>query len=418
MDGKYLKKTKKIIDFTPLSLLCALANTDGSIVQSMTGKEIDELMRELPSEIRIVMDSMDMLPEEMAESCIDDSDYDTLDTYKQVIVRINGLIAANAKQYKATPLVRDGTEKYLIEELKSKGDFNNKTESGLDTVAAMTNYPEARAFVESLVGLKDLYAETKQLGSVQTKNRSKVDKSRENNIGIKGEFDVELLGNFVDCNVSLAEVYMMNNRLREVLISGRSIGTLSKQAVVSKIVDKATLDAHYALITAYYGAINTSDTFEYKSTALITNRQFALMLGKMYGSNRTADEILQHTDWNGLDPNKSLNRLAAIKMIISNLGDKIKEIFADTIKECYDENLTAHELFNDIPEGSEYDTAEIAAYYTAQIIKPDEYSNAKLGDGMTMSKALRLTFSILECAQVIDADNTEYINADKCSNIK
>lgn len=418
MDGKYLKKTKKIIDFTPLTLLSTLANTDGSIVQNMTGKEINDLMKELPSEIRIVMDSMNLLPEEVANDCIDDSDYDTVDAYKQVIVRINGLIPVYAKQYKINPVVRDGTEKSLLEELKGKSDFNSKASTGVDTVAALNNYPDARDFLEKCIGLKDLYAETRHLGSVKTKNRTKVDKSHENNIGLTGEFEVELLGNFKECNVSLADVYMMNNRLRETLITGRGVGALARQAVKSKIVDKATLDAHYALVATYYGAINTDDTFTYKSTELIKIKQFALMLGKMYGSNRTDAEILEHTDWNGLDPEKYMNRLDCIKMIISNLGTKIKEIFADTIKDCYDAEITASMLFNDIHEGSEYDTAEIAAYYAAQIIKPDEYSNANLMQGMTMSKAIRLTFSILECAQVIDADTTEYVNVDKCSNMK
>ena len=413
MDCKYIKKDRKVFSYTPLSFISALSNIENSIVQGMTGDDIMAFLGQLPAEIRIVLDSLDLIPEDLAKDTIDESDYDSFSNYKQIIIRVNGLIPKYAKEYMKRPVI-PASAATLIPDLHSKDEFN-QTIGPIPTVAALKNFPKTRDLLESTVGLKGLYTEIHELGQVKPKTRGKLNRKDENNILVSGGFDLELLGNFKECTVSLADIYMFNNKLRDMLLSGRGLGLLSKAAISDKICSKGTPDSAYAAVAAYYGCIDTEDTFKYESLELMSVEKFLILLGKFRNSAYTKEYILKHSDYCGIDPNKYMSRYSAIKLAYHNLGSKVFEVFTDTIKDCEETVSTASTFFNDIAEGSEYDTPEIASYYVAGVIQSDEYGNARMFEGMNMSKALRIIFSILESTVKIDFNTTEYIDIDKCT---
>lgn len=410
MDGKYLKKDKTVLQFSSLSLLASLADVEDSFVQKATGEELINFLSELPSEIRVILDSVSVGASDEEKDYIDDSEKES---YKQVVVRVNGLVPKFSKMYLRNPIVKDRSSTELLDDLKQKNQLMDNI-NGLQTVSSLKNYNRIRSLIESQVGLKDLYTEVRPLDIAKRPGKGKANMITDRKMALMGGFDVELVGNFKNCRVSLAEVYMMDNNLRKLLTSGRLSAGLAAEATREGIVRKATPDSAYAAIATYYGVFNCNDADTYDSFKTITAEEFAVMLGKIAGSYRTREEILRNTDWCGIKKDKYINRMDAVKMASHNLGPKVQEIFDDVIAECKQSNVTGSLYFNDIKAGDENDTAEVAAFLTAGIIRSDEYGRALLGEAMNMSKAIRVAFSILECAVKIDLDNTEYVNIDEC----
>lgn len=408
MDGKFLKRDKKVISFTPMSFVATLASIGSDAVANLDGEEIMELVRELPSEIRIVMDEMDLLPSDVAESTISDNDYNSLEKYNQVIVRINGLIKRYAVQYMKNPIVNDGSCSGLLV------DFRDKNEMADGTVAKLKNFLRTRSLIESYVGLKELYTEVRYIGSMKnTQKRRHVDRKNDSNVALTGDFDIELLGNFKECNTSLVDVYILNNKVRAVLTSGRALGTLSAVAVGERLARKATPDVPYAAFATYYGCVNTDDTFVYDSFSKITAHDFALMLGKMVNSRRSTVEILKNTDMCGLKGSDPVTRVKALEMATKNLGPKVSEQLESLVAECSQLGTKASAFFDDVAPGSEYDTPEVASYLVAGLIHTDEVGRVRLDEELNMSKAVRLVFSVLESVTKTDLESTDYVSADK-----
>lgn len=410
MNGKYLKKEKTVLQFSSLSLLASLADIEDSFIQKATGEELIRFMSELPSEIRVILDNTNVESADEEKDYVDDSEKDS---YKQVVVRINGLVPKFAKMYLRNPISRDKTSIELLPDFTSKSLMDAKI-NNLDTVASLKNYNRVRGFIESSVGLKDLYTEVRPIEMAKRPGKGKANMLNDRKIALSGGFDIELVGNFKNCRLSLADNYMMDNNIRKMLTSGRLNAGLGAEATRDGIVRKATPDSAYAALATYYGVFNCNDADAYDSFKDMTAEDFAVMTGKIAGSYRTREEILRNTDWCGIDRSKYLNRMDAIKLASRNLGNKVYEIFTEVIDECKESNVTGSLYFSDIKPGDVNDTAEVAAFLTAGIIRSDEYGRALLNEAMNMSKAIRVVFSLLECAVKIDLDNTEYIDIDEC----
>ena len=315
--------------------------------------------------------------------------------------------------YLRNPIVRDKSSTELLPDFVNKSVMNEKI-NGIDTVSSLKNYSRVRKFIESNVGLKDLYTEIRPIDAASRPGKGKANMLNDRKIALSGGFNIELVGNFKNCRLSLADNYMMDNNIRKLLTSGRLNAGLGAEATRDGIVRKATPDSAYAALATYYGVFNCNDSVEYDSFKDMTAEDFAIMTGKVAGSYRTREEILRNTDWCGIDRSKYLNRMDAIKLASRNLGHKVYEIFTEVIEECKESNVTGSLYFSDIKSGDINDTPEVAAFLTAGIIRSDEYGRALLGEAMNMSKAIRIVFSILECAVKIDLDNTEYVNIDEC----
>lgn len=408
MNGKYMEKNRQVIQFSALSMLATVARIEGSCLENATGEDFVRLLNELPDEVRVVLDNLAVGTGDESSQGEPDSDKNN---YKQIVVRVNGLIPKYAKMYKRNPLLNDSSGPQLLE------DFTDKSQMDAKSIAGLTNYPKLRHNLEEMAGLKDLYTEVRKLditGGRQSKGKGRANQVNDKKMVLLGNFDTELVGNFSNCAVSLLDVYMMDNNLRKILTSGRLAGKFSALAVQEKIVERATPDSAYAAIASYYGAINTEDTFEYSSFTKMTVEQFGIMLGKFVRSSRLKAEILMNTDWCGMDRNKEITRFEAVKLASKNLGSKISDTFTDAISDCEGESLKGSLYFSDIAEGTVYDTVEVAAWLAAGIIKADELGNARLDDAVVMSKAIRMVFQILECAVKIDLDSTDYVDIDEC----
>lgn len=411
MDGKYLKKDKKVLQLSSLSLLATLADVEDSFVQRATGEELMRFLSEIPSEIRVVLDNVSVGSFNGDKDYIDDDE--DKNSYKQVVVRVNGLEPKFAKRYLRSPLVKDRSSAELIDDLKQKNQML-ETINGMQTVASLKNHIRVRGLIENRVGLKDLYTEIRPIDVPKRTGKGRANIISDRKMALMGGFDVELVGNFKNCRVSLADIYMMDNNLRKVLTSGRFSAGIGAEATRDGIVRKATPDSPYAAVATYYGVFNCNDADTYDSFKTMTAEEFAVMIGKIVGSYRTREDIIRETDWCGIKKEKYVNRMDAIKLASHNLGPKVQEIFDDVINECKESNVTGSFYFSDIKDGDENDTPEVAAFLTTGIIRSDEYGRALLGEAMNMSKAIRVAFSILECAVKIDLDNTEYVNIDEC----
>lgn len=418
MAGKYLKKNKQVITFHTLTALTMLAEAGSEALSKATGADICSILRDGPQEIQVILEDDEAYPVDEEEEKYAMSGYSDEDGGPQrTIIRINGLNPSFARYYIKNPLPGNEDCKNLISDLTNKSQLGSKRNE-LSTVAGLKTYSLFRKTLERNVGLKDLYSEIRSIKKKDTSlvsSKNKVRSINDRKLEIDGDVEVEMMGNFTNTQVNLMDVYTLNNGLRRLLLAGKGIAYFGTSAVREGITDKCTPDAAYAAVAAYYGVINTKDTVHYSSFKKITPDEYAIMIGKMKYPTMKSEDILRMTNWDGVDrTTETLTRYEAIALAINNLGDKVDDAFNDMLDMCDEADLKGCMFFKDITKRSQYDTVEVAAYYSMGAIKGDESGNANLDEVMTMSKAIRCMFFIIESATTLDIDSTEYIDVDEC----
>lgn len=270
-------------------------------------------------EERIIIRLMGLFPEILEHYESEDEDYLDFISWKHVILSAD---------------MRSGGE---IE--KSAVVDQNPYENGVPAVSGRMNYRRIREALERWAGVSSLYiTERKPLDWNLIQNTDIGDKEQTWNLEeIKNKLKVEAIINSKKSHMSLFDNYILKDRLFEVLNSRKFEVALQRIAVEEGFIENV-LDSdrilNYEAALLYYGAVNTEDTFVYKTMEPICAKQLVLMIGKLFDSYRSQAEILRNADFCGEDPDSSLTLVKAVRLIMKNLernSDEMKTFMQEVL---------------------------------------------------------------------------------------
>lgn len=392
---KEYHKTKSVeLKFNYISNLQKLATTTSMRKDLMT----DELsayrdyifLGKMSPEERVIICLMDMFPEILEHYESEDEDFLDFISWKHVILSVD---------------MRSGEE---IEKMAVVDLDQNPYENGVPAVSSRTNYCRIRETLERWAGISSLYItemKTTDWNPIQSTDID--DKEQKWNLEeIKNKLKVEAIINTKKSHMSLFDNYILKDRLFEVLNSREFEVQLQRIAVeegfIENILDSDRI-LNYEAALLYYGAVNTEDTFVYKTMEPIWAKQLVLMIGKLFDSYRSQEEILRNADFCGEDPNSKLTLVKAAKLIIKNLEQNSDEMKIFMQEELFDEIGTKTFLddmrYQGIHESDE-DIQKAFVLYNLNLLEgvfeTNPFSQEYCSDRpVTMGEAVRQIFKVL-----------------------
>lgn len=395
MDGKYITESKKVMSFKTIQLLFTLANYDWSFVQTATSEELAQFINNLPDEIRVVIDQA------VLNSSSKDANSNK-DNYDLITIRYDALNKADAEAYKEKNLKYSSR---LLTDFKSKSEMLPTIGNDYTTVAGLTNYPELRKTIEELVGLKELYSNYYVVKRDKTGGKFNKD-----NGTVSGNFDLELVGNFSNSDVSLFKQYLSNGRLRKVMTSVRGLGKLSEAAIKSGFARTMTDDLPYAALLAYYGILDANDSLNYRDEMMgvekraISLRDLATITLKAVSSNTTKKDIDAYMYSYRDKADEGLSYIKGINQMISYLVPVSRQ-FSEIFKMQEEETLNGSNISCFM--NNEKDNSRLVTLTRLGIIKLDNSGLLKPSRPMTLASAIKVLFHIMEAITDIETDSLE-----------
>ena len=383
---------EEVVDLMPAMNISALLQNNRLNIERLK-ENSDKLRQSINMKARVVGDWLGLFPPEVSDDLALEEEYDRVGKEKKVTVLINALDSTGK-----SILVANKTSG-LIFDLKEKTQFDSFCD-GKATVAAMTNISLEREILEANIGLKNLYVDVRELETLYDgEDEAETEKIKsELNEDYNGtcKISVKVLGNFKDCNISLLNNYLLNKEFGkslELFMAGHRKVLIVNEALEANTQLRKNFDV---CLLSYYGAINTEDTCSYTKDELMSVKQLLLILGKVVGSNRNAEEILKNSDLCGLDLEDHMDIYYAIKLISKNFGVWAESLFNDMLEQNYDPQLRNPEYFKNIVADLAGDTEKILLWYYMGLIPSENQKNANLPECLTMEAVVSLIFQILQ----------------------
>ena len=431
MSGKYMKKSQKVINFTPLTALSALI--DARQLRDMTVEQLGEALRTLPEEMSVILDSMYVLP----QGTVQKSSYASVQNYERTVIRTSCLDKTAINLYRRSQFDWYARLGNVIEEFEREQTFSERYGdevrtytkkvpinfkdqlaqqiNGVTTVAGLKNVPNVREALESQIALMQIYKECRLLGFLQM--NSKVEYLLGGNYATVpcNKFDIEVVAVYEDCRVSLVNALLYNNDLINIIANNKASAILRNAVRKDGLLKYATnknLEVIIAL-AAYFGLLNTDDTFEFDEDAPMTVRDFIIMFGRSVNSVAPVEGLLHDIDYAslGLKLDDIITRYDAIKIVLKYYDLNTAFLLKEAIEENTTQGATAAGLFTDIAPGSKYDTEDVAAMYHVGIINGVVNHEAKMDEQLTMGVSLCVLINLLYTIKDVVESKTDQIQA-------